>query len=141
MSTPSFDIASLLPWIELRFSRSPGPGGQNVNKVSTRVTLLFDFAACPDLTDVQKTRIRNRLATRLSRDGRLRVIRHRERTQVRNRAAAETHLVELLTEATHKRKTRRPTRRTVASQRRRLDAKRRRGAAKRQRQEKPPTDD
>lgn len=127
------DIALLRPHLEVRFSRSPGPGGQNVNKVNTRVTLLFDFAACAELTDVQQERIRVRLATRVSRDGRLRVVSHRERTQARNRAAAETRLIELLTEATRVRRGRRPTRPTAASKRRRLDSKRKRGELKRQR--------
>ena len=57
----------LRPWLEARFSRSPGPGGQNVNKVSTQVTLLFDFASCTALSDASKLRIRRRLATRLFR--------------------------------------------------------------------------
>ena len=141
MPVPKCDIASLSPWIEARFSRSPGPGGQNVNKVSTRVTLLFDFASCPELNDAQKARIRRRLRTRLSRDGRLRVVSHRERTQAGNRAAAETRLLELLTEATRTTRPRRPTRPTDASQRRRLDAKRRRRDTKRQRRQPSATDD
>lgn len=133
MLMPRFDIERLSPWIEVRFSRSPGPGGQNVNKVNTRATLLFDFASCAKLTDAEKTRIRRRLRTRLSRDGRLRVVSHRERTQRRNRAAAETRLIELLTEMTRRRKVRRATRPTAASRQRRLDAKRRQGELKRRR--------
>ena len=141
MAVPDCEIASLSPWIEARFSRSPGPGGQNVNKVSTRVTLLFDFASCPELTDAQKAWIRRRLRTRLSRDGRLRVVSRRERTQARNRAAAETRLVELLSEATRPTRPRRPTHPTTASRQRRLDAKRRRGDTKRQRRPPSATDD
>ena len=141
MTLPSFDITSLSSWIEARFSRSPGPGGQNVNKVSTRVTLLFDFTSCPELTGTQKARIRRRLRTRLSRDGRLRVVSHRERTQAKNRTAAETRLIKLLTEATHTPKSRRPTRPTAASKKRRLDAKRRRGEAKQRRRKEPGLDD
>ena len=138
---PGLDITALSSWIEARFSRSPGPGGQQVNKLSTRVTLLFDFASCPELSDAQKRRIRQRLRTRLSRDGRLRVVSHRERTQAKNRAAAGTRLIELLTEATRTEKPRRPTRPTAASQRRRLDAKRRRGEAKERRRDTPGSDD
>ncbi len=133
MGTPMLDIASLLPWIEVRFSRSPGPGGQNVNKVNTRVTLLFDVSACAALSEAQKGRVRERLRTRMSRDGRLRVVSHRERSQAKNRAAAQIRLTELLTEATRVRKSRRRTQPTLASRERRLDSKRRRGDAKRQR--------
>ena len=133
MGTSRLDIASLKPWIEVHFSRSPGPGGQNVNKVSTRVTILFNVASCPALTNAQKARVYERLATRISRDGRLRVVSRRERTQVRNRAAAQTRLLELLTEAIRERKSRRKTRPTAASRGRRLDAKRRRGELKRER--------
>ncbi len=120
----------LRPWLEARFSRSPGPGGQNVNKVSTQVTLLFDFASCTALSDASKLRIRRRLATRLSADGRLRVVSRRERTQARNRAAAEDRLVELLAFALHRAKPRQPSRPTAASRWRRLDAKRRRSELK-----------
>ncbi|MGB2986707.1 MAG: alternative ribosome rescue aminoacyl-tRNA hydrolase ArfB [Phycisphaerae bacterium] len=139
MGTPRLDIASLSSWIEVRFSRSAGPGGQNVNKVSTRVTLLFDVVSCTVLTDVQKTRIRRRLRTRISRDGLLRVVSQRERTQARNRVAAEIRLIELLTEATHQRKSRRRTQPTAGSRERRLESKRRHGEVKRQR--KPTMDD
>ena len=136
-----FNIELLAPWIEVRFSRSPGPGGQNVNKVSTRVTLLFDFGSCPELTLAQIARIRQRLRTRVSADGRLRVVSQRERTQARNRAAAESRLLELLTEATRVRRARRPTRPTAASHRRRMDRKRQRGDLKQQRRRKPTVDD
>ena len=127
------DIEDLLPWIEVRFSRSPGPGGQNVNKVSTRVTLLFNFVECPLLTDAQKRRVGERLATRISRDGRLRVVSRGQRTQRRNRSAAETRLLELLSEAMRRRKPRQATRPTAGARRRRLDEKRQRGELKRQR--------
>jgi ribosome-associated protein len=141
MSAPMMDPCSLAPWIEFRATRSPGPGGQNVNKVNTRVTLLFEFAECPLLTAAQKEQIRRRLATRLSADGRLRVTSSRERTQARNRAAAEARLVELLAEATRRPRARRPTRPTAASRRRRLEDKRRRGEIKQERRARPTAED
>lgn len=135
MCPPRLTIESLLPWIEVRFSRSPGPGGQNINKTSTRVTLLFDLESCDVLTATEKGRVRNRLRTRMSRDGRMRVVVHRERTQGRNRALARDRLIELLTEAIRTRKPRRPTRPTPASRRRRLADKRKRSDLKRQRRQ------
>ncbi|HMC82356.1 MAG TPA: aminoacyl-tRNA hydrolase [Candidatus Polarisedimenticolia bacterium] len=75
---------------ELRFtaSRSGGPGGQNVNKVSTRVTLWFDVAGSPSLTAEQRSLIRSRLATRISKEGVLRVVSQQTRSQAANREAA-----------------------------------------------------
>lgn len=133
----SLEISRLVPWIDWSFSRSSGPGGQNVNKVSTRVTLLFDFEACSLLDDAAKRRIRRRLSTRLSSDGRLRVVASRERTQARNRGAAEARLVELLEAALSRRKPRIATKPTGASKRRRIEEKKRTGLRKRERQSRP----
>lgn len=117
----------------MTFTRSSGPGGQNVNKVSTRVVLLFDFESCSAINEWDKGRIRRRLASRLSRDGRLRVSASRERTQARNRAAAEDRLVELLDAALARRKPRTATRPTGSSVHRRLTDKKRQGHRKRDR--------
>lgn len=133
MTTSKLGIDSLSPWIAVRFSRSPGPGGQNVNKVNTQVTLLFDYFSCSWLTDSQKRRIGRRLSTRLSRDGRLRVVSRRERTQGRNRSAAQVRLIEILTAVMQTPKPRRRTRPTATSKKRRLQTKRLRGERKRQR--------
>jgi len=135
------NIALLAPQLEARFTRSGGPGGQNVNKLNTRVTLLFDFQTCPHLTPIQKSRIRNELSSRLSRDGRVRVVSRKDRTQIGNRALAEQRLLELLREALKTRKQRRPTRPSAASRKRRLKEKRRRGETKRDRALRPSVDD
>ncbi len=127
------DVDELRPWIEYRFDQASGPGGQNVNKVASRVTLLFDFQNCTILTDWERERVARRLETRLARDGRLRVVAQQGRTQAANRAHAEARLVELLQSAWHVAKKRRPTRPTRASQRRRVTEKRQRGEKKRQR--------
>jgi ribosome-associated protein len=130
MERTALDIASLSPWLTVHTSRSPGPGGQNVNKVNTRVTLLFDIDRCVHFNDAQKARIRRKLRTRLSRDGMIRVVSSRYRTQSRNRTAAGERLIELLTEALRRRKARRPTRPTAASRQKRLAAKQQRSETK-----------
>jgi ribosome-associated protein len=116
-------LESLIPWLECRFSRSPGPGGQNVNKVATRVTLLFHLKECPLFSETQKQRIREWYPSRVSREGILRVTASRGRTQGANRAAAGSKLVELLQSATREPRLRRPTRPTRAAAERRMRAK------------------
>ena len=117
----------------MRFEPARGPGGQNVNKVSTRAVLLFDFEACTLLSDPQRARIAGRYAARLARDGRLRIVAEQARTQVGNRALAERRLLELLASALHVPTPRRATRPTAGSQRRRVQTKRRHGELKQQR--------
>jgi ribosome-associated protein len=132
-----------IPDGELRFvtSRSSGPGGQNVNKVETRVTLLFDTAGSPTLSEDQRRRIAERLAGRIGRDGVLRVTAQRHRSQSANRELVVERFRELLREALARRKPRRPTRPSAAAERRRLEEKRRRSEVKRRRRgPEPPTD-
>jgi ribosome-associated protein len=120
---------------ELRFtySRSSGPGGQYVNRVETRVTLLFDVAGSPSLTDEQKRRVRRRLATRINKEGVLRVVSQRHRTREANRRAAVERFEELLAEALRSPRPRRKTRVPKAAKHRRIETKRRRGEIKRSR--------
>jgi ribosome-associated protein len=122
--------------LDFRFARSSGPGGQNVNKVETRVTLLFDVEASPSLTDEQRDRIRERLATRINRQGVLRVTSQRHRTQAANQNAAIVRFAELLAEALRETTPRKPTRTPARIHRKRLERKRKRGEKKRLR--KPP---
>jgi len=129
------DDQLVLPERELsyRSSRSSGPGGQNVNKVETRVTLLFDIPGFAVLDETQKDVIRRQLATRINKKGVLRVVSQRHRTQNANREAARTKLAELLVEALRPRLPRRPTWTPKRARRRRLEDKKRRGELKRRR--------
>jgi len=114
-------------------SRSSGPGGQNVNKVNTRITLLLDVANCESFSDVQKRRILSRLATRADKNGLVRVASQRFRTQKANRRAAVERLQQLLAEALKTRPVRKKTKIPYAAKKRRLEEKRRRSLLKRQR--------
>jgi ribosome-associated protein len=135
------EIEDLRPWLDERFDRASGPGGQHVNKTSTRVTLLFDFQSCDVLSAAQRGRIARRLENRMDADGKLRVVAQQERSQSANRQAAEQRLVELLATALHVPKTRRPTKPTRSSQRRRVKEKRERGETKRLRGKRPTRDE
>jgi len=119
-----------------KFSRSGGPGGQNVNKLNTRAILFFDVANTTSFSDEQKKRILKRLATRADKDGVIRVVSQKYRTQKANRRVAVERLVELLGEALEKKRARRKTKVPVWAKQKRLEQKKRRSMLKRQRAEK-----
>ena len=120
----------------MQLSRSTGPGGQNVNKLETRVTLLFDVQGSSSLNEAQRQRIQTALHTRITKAGILRVTSQRHRTQAANRQAATERFVELLRGALAPVKRRRPTKPTRASKTRRLESKKQRGSVKKGRQGK-----
>lgn len=118
--------------IELRFSRSSGPGGQHAQKSETRVEAIFDVEASSVLTDRQKQRVLRKAGPLL------RAIAQDERSQTRNRELAIARVTDALREALHVPRQRRPTKPSKAAIERRLEQKRRRSQTKRLRQ--PPSD-
>jgi ribosome-associated protein len=119
--------------IVYKFSRSAGPGGQNVNKLNTRVTLLFNVASARGLTDEQKHLLLTRLSGRISDDGFLKVVSQRHRTQQANRRAAQHRLADLLETNLRDIPVRKQTVATFAARQNRLRRKRRRSEIKQQR--------
>jgi ribosome-associated protein len=122
----------VIPPAALRFrtSRSSGPGGQNVNKLDTRVEAVIDIDLLPGLSADDRFRIRQIVRHRLNADGHLSIVSQRSRSQWQNRQLALQRAIELIEAALQPRAPRVPTRPTAGSKKKRVESKRRRSAVK-----------
>jgi ribosome-associated protein len=134
------DIAIDESEIEESFVRSSGPGGQNVNKLSTAVQLRFDVRRSPSLPNDVAVRLMRLAGKRLTKDGVLVIVAQNHRTQERNRAEALERLTALIQQAAVRPVPRRATKPTKASREKRLEGKKRRSKIKGMRQAKPSVD-
>jgi ribosome-associated protein len=127
--------AIAIPRAELQYraTKSGGPGGQHVNTSSTRIELLWDIDNSRAVDDVQRERIRTRLAPRLDSEGMVRVVSSEHRSQQQNRQAADERLAALVRHARHVPKKRRATKPTRAAKEKRLTEKKKHSDKKKQR--------
>ena len=127
--------------LDFEFIRSSGPGGQNVNKVSTAVRLRFDATNSPSIPEDVRRRLLTLAGRRVGGDGFLTILAQTARTQDANRRDAVERLVELIARACERPKPRRPSRPTLGSQKRRLETKRKRSETKSRRRDAGGQDD
>ncbi|RAK63986.1 alternative ribosome rescue aminoacyl-tRNA hydrolase ArfB [Hymenobacter edaphi] len=123
-------LDAFLPELQYQTARSSGPGGQNVNKVESKVELRFRVADSAVLTDEQKQRLLEKLASKLTLEGELLVTSQEDRSQGRNKELAQQKFYELLTKALHRPKPRKATKPSKGAVRKRLESKKKHGDKK-----------
>lgn len=121
--------------LDVRVSRASGAGGQHVNKTSSRVEIFWNIPASRALNDEQRTRLLDKLSSRLTTEGSIRVVASDMRSQSRNRDLAEERLTELVRRALMVPRKRKPTRPTRAAKEARLETKKRHSNKKRERRD------
>jgi ribosome-associated protein len=122
--------------LDVRVSRSSGAGGQHVNKTSSRVEIFWNIPSSRAVSDEERSRLLDKLASKLTTEGSVRVVASDMRSQSRNRAIAEERLAELVRRALVIPRKRRPTKPTRASKEARLEEKKRQATKKRERQQR-----
>ena len=122
--------------LDVRVSRSSGAGGQHVNKTSSRVEIFWNIDKSRAVTEEQRSRLREKLTSRITGDGSVRVVASDTRSQTRNRELAEQRLADLVARALIVPRKRKATRPSKAAKEARLDAKRRQSSKKRERSER-----
>lgn len=127
-------------YLSVQFIRASGPGGQNVNKVSSSVQLRFDLANCYSLPEPVKTRLKKLAGQRYTRSGEILIEAHRFRTQIKNRQDAEQRLISLVQQAEPEPKKRKPTRQPYKVKMQRLNNKKARSNTKKLRSRPGPRD-
>jgi len=126
--------------IDEQFVRASGPGGQNVNKLSTAVQMRFDVRHSPSLAPDVRARLERLAGSRLTNDGVVVITAQRHRTQARNRQDALDRLIDMIRQAAVAPRKRRPTKPTRASRERRIEGKKRRAGIKHLRRSRPSFD-
>lgn len=134
MNTRKLTSAILLPELEFSASRSSGPGGQNVNKVNSRITLRFNIPGSTILTDDEKAVLLTKLASRLTDAGDLMVHAQDKRSQLQNKEAALQKLDEILAKALQKKKARKATKPSKTAVQKRITGKKKQSEKKQWRQ-------
>jgi ribosome-associated protein len=135
LTMPTRQVTSQLVASELEFvtSRSSGPGGQNVNKVNTKVTLRWPVVASVILSSEERDTITQKLASRITLEGELVISAQDKRSQLQNKEAALARLDELLTKAFVKKKKRKATKPSKVAVQKRIESKKRQGEKKKMR--------
>ncbi len=124
------NLEQLKKEVKYKSARSSGSGGQHVNKVETKIDLLFDIASSEALSDAEKERLHKNLPTRISKEGILKLSAQDKRSQLRNKELAWDRFAELIRNAVKQPKRRKKVRPLVSAREKRLSAKRLRGEVK-----------